>query len=207
MSKRGLGAAFVALGLTMLMAALILSLMYQKRESSAGHYSALMLQEFNAGTIQIKQPEFVPPEPSEEVSEEAVIIPEMVTADYYGLDMIGAVRVPSCGVELPVLADWNYTILDYAPCRYSGNIYAGDLVVMGHNYTTQFKPLKNVEVGDEVEFETVDGTVWCYAVEKIGSIHRDKPELLASEHELILFTCEEYGVYRFVARCSLVGTK
>ncbi|MBR5490611.1 MAG: sortase [Oscillospiraceae bacterium] len=135
-----------------------------------------------------------------------IIYPEMDTADYYGLAMIGIIRVPSCGVELPVLSDWSYNKLEYAPCRYSGNIYAGDLVLMGHNYTCHFKPLKKVALGAEVEFEDVNGIVWKYRVDAIDSIHRSDVDALPSEHELILFTCEEYGVYRFVARCSLVET-
>lgn len=208
MSKqRLLGIIFSTLGVVMLLAALLVIHSYQRREISAGQFSTQMLHEFAAGNIQPEAPEPTPVEPFEDAAEEEdpePVISEMATADYYGLSMIGVVRVPSCGIELPVLNDWNYTILDYAPCRYSGNIYAGDLVVMGHNYTTHFKPLKKVEIGAEVEFETIDGTVWRYTVETIDSVHRDEPEMLPSEHELILFTCEEYGVYRFVARCSLV---
>lgn len=129
----------------------------------------------------------------------------METVQHNGLEMIGIIRVPSCGIELPVLGDWSYTLLEYAPCRYTGNIYDGNLVLMGHNYSSHFKPLKKVEIGETVEFEDVNGVVWRYSVEEIDSVHRNDVDSLPSAHELILFTCEEYNVYRFVVRCSFIG--
>lgn len=205
MTKRGLGLAVLVLGLLMVAASLVLTSMYEKREAAAGYNAEMLMHEF------AKRDEFVlplvpaaPASPAEQDEESELPVPEMARDDYYGLPMLGVIRVPDCNIELPVLDDWNMWVLDYAPCRYSGNIYSGDFVVMGHNYTTHFKPLKKVEIGAAVEFESVDGTVWRYTVDEIDSVHRDQPAKLPSEHELILFTCEEYGVYRFVARCSLV---
>ena len=204
MSKRGLGLAALVLGLVMVAASLVLTAMYEKREAAAGYNAEMLMQEF-AAREEFTVPLPTVPAPTEPVEdEEEAPLPEMAREDYYGLPMLGVIRVPDCNIELPVLDDWSMWVLDYAPCRYSGSVYSGDFVVMGHNYTTHFKPLKKVEVGAAVEFKSVDGTLWHYTVEEIDSVHRDEPAKLPSEHELILFTCEEYGVYRFVARCSLV---
>lgn len=220
MSRKAKGTVLVALGLVMVLAATAMYAMYERRDARAGQNAEKLLYELS---IKIENRASAPDayksavnigrvDPSEDAgqtgsedgAEEEVVHPDMETADYYGLAAIGIIRVPSCGIELPVLYDWDYTILDYAPCRYTGNIYAGDLVIMGHNYWSHFKPLKNVEIGADVEFVDVNGAVWRYTVDEIDSIHKNDVDALPSEHELILFTCEEYGVYRFVARCSLV---
>ena len=209
MSKRGCGIIFFTFGIVMILASLFLTFMYEKRDADAGHNSEVLMQELMRTELSVA-PIILPPSVLEEKEEPAAVeptpVPEMATADYNGLQMLGVIRVPECGIELPVLDNWSMTMLEYAPCRYSGNVYSGDLIVMGHNYTTHFKPLKKVSVGAEVEFESVDGFVWRYTVESIESIHGDEPEKLPSDHDLILFTCEKYGTSRFVARCSFVGT-
>lgn len=215
MSKKTKGVILVVLGLVMVIAATLMYSTYERRDLLAGQNAEKLL--FQLSQDIEKQPAHTVPlpiptqTPSAEADEEEpglpepIVYPEMDTADYYGLSTIGIIRVPDCGIELPVLSEWNYTILEYAPCRYSGNIYAGDLIIMGHNYWSHFKPLKNIDPGAEVEFVDVNGTVWRYTVDEIDSVHRNDVELLPSEHDLILFTCEEYGVYRFVARCTLTG--
>ena len=205
MNKKRAGIIFIVFGLVMIAASVFFQLGYNKREAAASQHSSLMLEEFKASEVRPA----TTPEPQTNIpdeKEEDIVYPEMPTADYYGLAMIGIIRAPSCGVELPVLSDWSYTMLEYAPCRYSGNIFAGDLILMGHNYSCHFKPLKKLEIGAEVEFEDANGAVWKYRVDGIDSIHRNDVDALPSDHELILFTCEEYGVYRFVARCNLVET-
>ena len=204
MSRRGIGLVSLILGLSMVVTAIFLISIYEKREADAGHYSEMIMAEFNRAESLPSMPQTLPNTQYEPVEEsEPEPIPEMPTADYYGLDMLGVIRVPECGIELPVLDNWSMSILEYAPCRYSGNIYSDDLILLGHNYTTHFKPLKKVSIGAEIEFESVDGKIWRYKVDEIDSIHRNDVDKLESEHELILFTCEEYGVYRFVARCTL----
>ena len=206
MSKRSIGLVFVVFGVIMVIAALLLTAMYEKREADAGYYSEMIMAEYKQDTNVTTTPVFIPDMDTEDEpqADEPAPIPEMPTADYYGLRMLGVIRVPECGIELPVLDNWSMSTLEYAPCRYFGNIYSNDLIIMGHNYTTHFKPLKKVTVGASVEFESVDGSVWHYIIDSIDSVHRNDVEKLPSEHELILFTCEEYGVYRFVARCSLI---
>ena len=207
MIKRRLGVVFVATGTVMLLAALILTAMYEKREADAGHNAEIIMQEFSRNKEMAVTP-ILPQSLGEESAAstiEPMPVPQMATTDYQGLQMLGVIRVPECGIELPVLDNWSMSTLEYAPCRYTGNIYSGDLIIMGHNYTTHFKPLKKVTQGATVEFESVDGTIWRYTVDRIDSLHRNETEKLASNHELILFTCEKYGAYRFVARCSLMN--
>ena len=206
MRRRLCGLLLVIMGIAMLAVGGTMYARHLERAASAERNTATLMDGLRQ-ELELRRENPLPrPTPDEDEETGEIVYPEMATADYYGLAMIGIIRVPSCGVELPVLSDWSYTKLEYAPCRYSGNIYAGDFILMGHNYSCHFKPLKKVELGAELEFEDANGLIWKYKVEEIDSIHRSDVEALASEHDLILFTCEEYGVYRFVARCSLVET-
>lgn len=117
--------------------------------------------------------------------------------------MIGTVRIPTVGIELPVLSTWSYEMLNIAPCRYSGSIDSGDLILMGHNYKSHFTPLHQVTVGSEVTFEDVNGIVYRYTVDAIEYLHKSESEQLPSEHPLILFTCTAGGQNRIIIRCLL----
>ena len=117
---------------------------------------------------------------------------------------IGTLEVPKFDLELPVMSDWSYPGLKKAPCRYSGSIYAGDMVIAGHNYARHFSPIKQLQVGDEVRFTDVDGNVFIYQVamtETLGKYAVD--EMLEGEWELTLFTCTYGGGSRATVRCEL----
>lgn len=51
---------------------------------------------------------------------------------------LGFLSLPSLSLELPVLYDWDGVKLQSAPCRYSGSLAAGALVLGAHNYSYHF---------------------------------------------------------------------
>ena len=63
---------------------------------------------------------------------------EMTEVEIDGYAYIGYLSVPKLELELPVMADWDYTRLRIAPCRYTGSIRGEDLVIMAHNYDSHF---------------------------------------------------------------------
>ena len=58
----------------------------------------------------------------------------------------GVLRIPTLGLELPVLNEWNYDLLQMAPCRYSGDVETDDLILMGHDYQSHFGKLEELQV-------------------------------------------------------------
>ena len=130
---------------------------------------------------------------------------QMLQTSLRGYDLVGIIRVPGVGVELPVLNDWNYDLLKLSPCRYSGSIEGQDLILMGHNYKKHFAPLRRVSTGDRVEFLDVSGTLHAYVVagtEVLKPTQLD--ELSSSDYSLTIFTCTPGGQSRFVVRCEPV---
>lgn len=131
---------------------------------------------------------------------------DMPTVIIDGRSYVGMLQIPSLGLELPVLAEWSDEGAEVAPCRYSGSVYAGSLVVAGHNYVSHFGNLHRLQYGAEVVFVDVRGNAFAYqvaSIEELGATAvRDMTE---SEWPLTLFTCDFSGVNRATMRCAEAG--
>ena len=130
----------------------------------------------------------------------------MPTEGVDGRLYIGILRIPSLGLELPVISDWSYEGLRVAPCRYSGSAYSDDLVVAAHSYASHFGKIHSLSYGEEVSFTDVRGNVFLYevaSIEELGS--SDVAAMTESGWELTLFTCTFDGANRVAVRCEEVG--
>lgn len=140
-----------------------------------------------------EQPEDVSPEPSMDAPvEDAETEPALVAmvGDY---EYLGVLSLPSLGLELPVMADWDYDRLKLAPCRQFGSAEEDNLVIAGHNYIGHFANLGMMKAGDSVTFTTMDGAVNTYVVAKTDIISPEDTEKVSeSGYALTLYTCT-YG--------------
>ena len=190
------GCVLTIIGLLLVLAALGLHLAEEMRDQLAGKTAEVLLQHLELNQTPVDLPVPLPdstPRPDTPMAEK----------EYLGYAMIGTIRVPSVGIELPVLSSWSYELLNVAPCRYYGSIPGKNLVIMGHNYKSHFTPLHEVSDGAEVIFEDVNGMKYRYRVAQIQQLHKNDGELLPSEHPLILFTCTPGGQNRRVIRCEM----
>ncbi len=128
---------------------------------------------------------------------------EMATIEIDGYEYIGYLSVPSLGLDLPVMAEWDYTRLKISPCRYTGTVLTEDLVICGHNFDRHFGSLKNLVVGDAVYFTDVKGHVYSYVVAELEILQPTAvEEMKSSEYPLTLFTCTYGGRTRRTIRCQ-----
>ncbi len=132
---------------------------------------------------------------------------EAATIEIDGYDYIGTLTISRYGLELPVMAEWSYAGLKYAPGRYSGSASTDDLVICGHNYERHFGKLKDLEAGNEIIFTDLSGSVFTYQVEEVMTLQpTDVEEMLSKESgewDLTLFTCTAGGQARVTVRCLL----
>ncbi len=118
-------------------------------------------------------------------------------------NIIGILTIPSLSLELPVMAEWDYSRLRIAPCRYTGSVRTGDLVILAHNYSRHFGRLKNLSGGENVIFTDVEGNAAFYAVAEIEILEPTAvEEMTESGYPLTLFTCTYGGQKRVVVRCD-----
>ena len=195
------GCILVLIGLVMVFAAMVIHLTQEKQDTLAGETAQVLLQQLQLNKVSVDVPMDVENQIEQEMVEDAPELTDMPGKDYLGYSMIGSLRVPSVGIELPILSSWSYELLNVAPCRYTGSIPEGNMILMGHNYKSHFTPLRDVVVGAEIEFEDVDGIVYRYAVAEIVQLHKTEGELLPSSYPLTLFTCTPGGQNRAVVRC------
>lgn len=128
---------------------------------------------------------------------------EMPVKTVDGVDYIGVIAVPSLSLELPVASEWSYERLKISPCRYSGSVYSGDMVLCAHNYSSHFGQIKTLKPGDAVVFTDVDGNVYNYEVAELETLQPAAvDEMKSGEWDLTLFTCTIGGQTRVTVRCD-----
>ena len=129
---------------------------------------------------------------------------EMPVTEVDGSYYIGYLSIPDLDLELPVMQNWSYPDLRVAPCRYSGSVYANDIVIAGHNYDRHFGRLNSLSAGSEVRFTDADGNIFIYSVSLLETLEPTAVmEMTSGEWDLTLFTCTYGGANRVTVRCSM----
>lgn len=196
MNRKIRGRLFLIIGCLFILVATGLFIFYDYQDAMAGQYSRELLEEYLEH----------PPEYHHVAQNGAP--GEMLDTNINGYAMAGIIQIPKVNIQLPVLNQWSYELLQIAPCRYSGSINEGNLIILGHNYKSHFTPLKQCQKGDKVEFYDVNNQRYVYKIKKIQELHKTELDKLTSEeYDLTIFTCTYGGQSRFVARCKMVKGK
>ncbi len=115
----------------------------------------------------------------------------------------GRVLIEKLDLELPVFDRWSMTRLAEAPCRYSGSIANGNLVIAAHNYRNHFGSLHRLQVGDAVVLADNTGTHHRYTVKEKSTLDGTAVEdMVSGDWDLTLFTCTKGGKQRVTIRCE-----
>ncbi len=195
-----------AAGLLLLAAALLLALYNHLQSQMAGKRSAEIL---SALEEQIPEPEPADPGSGENAGVSGGTADlsdgrEMPTIMIDGNSYIGYLECPAINLRLPVMADWDYSKLKIAPCRYSGSVYQNDLVIAGHNYSRHFSPLRWQKTGTEIDFTDADGIRYSYEISDIEILNPTSVREMTEDSDdwdLTLFTCTIGGQSRYTIRC------
>ena len=130
---------------------------------------------------------------------------QMSTMEVEGNTYVGFLSLPALGMELPIMADWNYELLQLAPCLYSGTTFTNDMVLMAHNFQSHFGRINELQLGDEIIFTDVTGGRLRYeVVAKDVLASTDVEEMIEGAYDLTLFTCTYGGASRVTVYCDLV---
>ena len=202
--RRKIGALCIFLGILLMCAAGILLWNNHTEDVTAEVSVEALLPEL------LKKIPQVPPEEKllELLTPEEYLPPstfEMTRVEIDGYDYIGYLTIPSLELELPIMADWDYTRLQIAPCRYYGSVNGRDLVLMAHNYSSHFGRLSDLQTGDTIIFTDMDGITTQYVVAGRDVLDPGAVEEMTSgEFDLTLFTCTYGGKSRVTVYCTRV---
>ena len=198
------GIVFIALGAVLILSALLL-LLYNRHEAAlAGKEAEILLSDVEAA-IGGQTSSGGPTDPTEETETEPTLPPELPVVHLNGYDYVGYVEIPALELKLPVMATWDYNLLQVAPCRQFGSSRTDDLVIAAHNYVTHFGYLKKLIPGDTVVFTDMDGIVNTYAVEKTETLDPTSVDAVKNSGcDLVLYTCTIGGKTRVCVFCNRV---
>lgn len=191
-ARRRFGLALIITGLILISSAVGLVLYNLYTDSKASEGIDQILSQLTDSSEQSEQPDYID-NPDMEMP--------IKTID--NNDYIGKISFPRLELELPVISEWSYPNLRVAPCRYSGSVYLDNMVIAGHNYSSFFGPLRNMEIGDEVIFTDSDGNVFKYEVSDIQVLRPTAVEnMITGDWDLTIFTCTIGGRTRLALRCD-----
>ena len=198
-----LGRSLMVLGLALVLGAVGLLAYNQWDDQRAGQESEdtaiFLVQEIQAQEVEIVE---VPVAVEEEEGgrEELLKVAEL-DGTYY----MGVLTIPSLERILPVQSDWSMSKLKRTPCRYSGGLEEGELVICAHNYRNHFGGVANLPIGESVIFTDLEGSQYFYEVREIHTTEATDIEgMVNSGYDLTLFTCTYGGKARITVRCEAV---
>ncbi len=202
--RRKLGISLMALGAAMLLGAGSLFTWNQLEADRAEQASAEILPAVRAAIEEnssvAREETSIPGTPVELMTQEEL---RMTEVEIDGYAYIGWLTIPRLGLELPVMADWDYDRLKIAPCRFSGTTTEENLVLLGHNYRRHFGPIRRLRPGDEVIFEDMDGVTTVYQVTATDVVNPSAlEEVTSGDFDLTLITCTYGGQTRIVVYCD-----
>ena len=208
MNSKQIGKWFIFGGLLLIAAALCLVICNINEQTQAAQSSINALQQIESAKNENKTtaPALKPgitvdePEIPAYLRDPYMQMPELeIDGEMY----IGVISIPALKLQLPVISEWSYPRLKIAPCRFQGTPYLDDLIVLAHNYQSHFGTLVNLQLGDDVYFEDMDGNVFHYAVVEMETLDSTAIEdMVAGDWDLTLFTCTVGGKSRVTVRCE-----
>lgn len=207
MPKR-IGITFVIVGVVLALSALLLFLYNGYEDRRAGQQAELLMDKIQSAIAEERTPTAKPTDIDEETKTEETATSEpqeaiptempVVVIDGYGY--IGYLSVPDLDLELPVMAEWDYSRLKVAPCRQFGSTRTDDLVIAAHNYKTHFGRLSSLKEGAEIIFTDMDGLENRYRLKRLDTLNPNAvSDVQNSGYDLVLYTCTLGGATRVVA--------
>lgn len=201
---------FMLSGMALMMAAAGLTAHNLNEDANATESASYILEKFNyerEQQIESTEKSSLPTGITGEILEEKTISPDtpMPTILIDGVAYIGTLTIPALGIELPVAENWDYTQMKISPCRYEGSVYKNNLIICAHNYSTHFRNIKDLQNGDDVIFVDAVGNEFNYHVELVETLQPTAiEEMISSNYDLSLFTCNYAGNARVTVRCNQI---
>lgn len=212
---RKLGTVFVIIGALLICGALFLLLRNTSEDKQAGESASTVLGGMKEAIVSEHIATEAPHLPSEtEIpaelphvdpynEQEVLQSYEMRVVEIDGWGYIGYLSIPKLGLELPIMNEIDYDGLKIAPCRMTGSVKSGDMIIAGHNYSRHFGNLKELEVGDAVYFTDMDGVERMYLVSELLVLEPiDIAGMNAGVWDMTLFTCTYGGAKRVTVRLT-----
>lgn len=123
---------------------------------------------------------------------------------------IARVIIPKIEVDYPIFEEWNYELLKVSICKFHGANpnEVGNMCLIGHNFWNKrfFSRIMNLENGDIVQIQELDGTTVEYEVYDIHLVDPknidDTTQMTDGRKEVTLITCTKDSSQRVIVKCK-----
>ena len=120
------------------------------------------------------------------------------------LSYCGIIELPSYNTKLPIYSFWDKIKVSKFPCKYSGSIYNGSLIIGGSDNEGQFDFIQTITGNDTVYITDMTGARYTYVVEEIVRTRDVSNNSLATnKFDLTLFAKNTYSLDYTIVRCTL----
>lgn len=193
MKKTIRGSILIVLGLALAFSGAALYAHYERQAALSEQNAEILLTELSLAVEERRLSGLVTEAPEEQM-------PQLMLE---GHALIGILEAPEAGIRLPIIENWSYEKLQYSPCRYSGSLEDGNLILLGHNYHRHLGNLGQLEAGDAVDFTDINGKTYHFRVADAEVLKPTQvEELQANPYPLAIFTCTDGGQSRYVVYCE-----
>lgn len=155
---------------------------------------------------------------NDEKQDESEVNENEISSSYTALDgtnysIDARIRIPSIGIEYPVLSETSDELLKISVNKYwapNGANEVGNYCIVGHNYRNgkMFGRLHELANGDRVELEDLTGRKVTYQVYNKYVVKptdtRCTSQKTNGKKELTLITCTNYGKERLIVKCRQI---
>ena len=127
----------------------------------------------------------------------------MASLNIDGTDYCAILEVPRYQACMPIAAKWDKARVRMTPCRYTGSIYDGTLIIGGADVRGQLDFISDITEGDAVLLTDAEGNCYAYEVSAIELSEDASTDVLTgAECDLVLFARNTYGGGYTVVRCK-----
>lgn len=147
---------------------------------------------------------------SKKLSYSGTVTSKYTAPDGKEYEYIGRVKIPSIGVDYPILSETSVELLKVSVCKFHGGNpnEVGNLCIAGHNYRNSrfFSKVDTLSIGDIIEITDLSKRTIQYEIYDIHTVdendRRDTTQYTNGRKEVTLITCTDDGKQRIIVRSA-----
>ncbi len=130
--------------------------------------------------------------------------PVMPSMEVEGENFCGIIEIPAYNADLPICDIWSSGKVTKYPCRYTGSIYDGSLVIGGSDNSGQFDFMKEITGGDKIYVTDMTGARFTYTVSDVfRTSDVSTANLTSQEGDLVLYAKNSFSLDYTLVICTI----
>lgn len=202
---KGIEVVVTVVAISCLFSGSVIGFISLQSEKEKSEENQQIIRELTAGQQRINS-DVVAETSSEDVTsevEERETVNNSLGVPNDGRDYYGIIVIEELGIRLPVLSEYTDANMKTTPCVYYGQAESSNLVIVGHNYDSQFGGFNNIQGDVKITLYLMDGSVYHYRSIEVEYLNPDQvDDMLLGRWDFTVFTCSYSGDKRIAVRCT-----